>query len=158
MKVGICWAGSPAHPDDRKRSTALREWRRLLQTPGVTWYSLQVGCTNEAELFADVGINIVPSDAIKTFADLSYVLTQLDLVIAVDTAVVHLAGAMSVPCWVLIAVAPDWRWMLGREDSPWYPSLRLFRQKKALDWTAPLEDVAKALRAWVNADSERKAA
>jgi ADP-heptose:LPS heptosyltransferase len=85
------------------------------------------------------------TDLLEDFAETAALIQNLDLVIAVDTAIVHLAGAMGRPAWVLLPFAPDWRWMLDREDSPWYPTLRLFRQRARGDWTIPVNGVVAAL-------------
>jgi ADP-heptose:LPS heptosyltransferase len=83
---------------------------------------------------------------IHDFADTAALVSQLDLVIAVDTAVAHLAGALGKPVWVLLPLAPDWRWMLGRKDSPWYPTMRLFRQQRAMEWDPVIVQVRKQLQ------------
>jgi ADP-heptose:LPS heptosyltransferase len=83
---------------------------------------------------------------LKDFADTAALIANLDLIIAVDTAVVHLAGAMGKPVWVLVPFVPDWRWLLNRDDSPWYPTMRLFRQRKLGDWLGMIERVERALR------------
>jgi ADP-heptose:LPS heptosyltransferase len=84
-------------------------------------------------------------DEVKDFSDTAALIENLDLVISVDTAVAHLAGAMGKPVWVLLKLAPDWRWMIDRADTPWYPTMRLFRQKTLGDWAAPIAEVVSAL-------------
>ena len=145
LKIGVVWAGNPAHQDDRKRSISLERLAPLFEVPGLVWFSLQVG-----ERAGDIAR--LPGGAItdlsRQFTDLAETaaaIANLDLVVAVDTAVVHLAGALDVPVWVLLPFAPDWRWMLGREDSPWYPSLRLFRQSEPDDWEGVVARVRSAL-------------
>jgi ADP-heptose:LPS heptosyltransferase len=101
-------------------------------------YSLQVGGRPGAGV-----VDLAPQ--LADFALTASAISQLDLVIAVDTAVAHLAGALGKPCWVLLPFAPDWRWLLDRADSPWYPSLRLFRQRTAGDWSEVLARVGVAL-------------
>jgi len=145
LKIGIVWAGNPAHQDDRNRSLPLDWLTPLFNVLGLRWFSLQVG-----ERAGD--INRLPGGTITDLsrqltdlAETAAAIANLDLVIAVDTAVVHLAGALGVPVWLLLPFAPDWRWMLGRDDSPWYPSLRLFRQKEPDDWDAVVARVRRAL-------------
>lgn len=147
LRVGISWAGSAAFLDDRKRSTCIEQWAPVFAIPGIEWVSLLVG-DREAELKA-APVPVLRSAAIgvQDFADSAYVMRQCDLVITVDTATVHLAGALGVPTWLLLPPVPDWRWLLEREDTPWYDSVRLFRQRKAASWDDVLLRVAKALRA-----------
>jgi tetratricopeptide (TPR) repeat protein len=136
FRVAVVWAGSPAHPDDRNRSMKLEQLDPLLRAPGVQFLSLQ---QHQA---IPVGSPIIPvvedSDGIATTAA---ILRQVDLVITVDTMIAHLAGALGVPVWTLHKLAADWRWMARREDSPWYPSMRLFRQNRFGDWADVVERV-----------------
>jgi hypothetical protein len=145
-RVGLVWAGSPTHANDRNRSCRLRDWLPLLETPGVGWYGLQKGPA--AGQLAELPAGLVDDlDAeIADYADTAAALACLDLVISVDTSVAHLAGALGRPCWVLLPYAPDFRWLLAREDTPWYPSLRLFRQAEAGDWAAVIGRLADAVR------------
>jgi predicted O-linked N-acetylglucosamine transferase (SPINDLY family)/ADP-heptose:LPS heptosyltransferase len=149
LKVGIAWAGNPQHAGDRRRSIAVERFASLLDVPGTRFYSLQVG-ERSADLVRLPGahargkvIDLAPD--LKTFADTAAALAHLDFVIAVDTSIVHLAGALGRPCWVMVPFSPDWRWLTEREDSPWYPSLRLFRQRKLSDWDDVLARVRVAL-------------
>jgi tetratricopeptide (TPR) repeat protein len=157
FKVGIVWQGDPKHKGDRRRSLPLRAFEALAHLPGVQLLSLQKGPGREqlAELADRLGI-IDLGDRLEDFADTAAVLMNLDLVITVDTAVAHLAGALAMPVWVLLPVDPDWRWLLGREDSPWYPSMRLFRQSAWGDWSSVFERLTEALRQRVEA-VQRKA-
>jgi predicted O-linked N-acetylglucosamine transferase (SPINDLY family)/ADP-heptose:LPS heptosyltransferase len=145
LKVGIAWAGNPAHAGDRRRSIALERLAPLLDVPRTRFYSLQVGerAADLARLPPGRVVDLAPD--LKSFADTAAALAHLDLVIAVDTSIVHLAGALGRPCWVMIPFSPDWRWLIGREDSPWYPSLRLFRQRKLSDWDEVIARVRAAL-------------
>lgn len=146
LKVGIVWAGSPTHRADHQRSCPLAAFLPLFQVPGVQFYSLQVG-EKAAELVPyqeQYGI-VDLSDRLTHFADTAADIQQLDLVITVDTAVAHLTGALGKPVWVLLCYAPDWRWMLDRPDSPWYPTARLFRQPQPGDWASVLQAIAQAL-------------
>lgn len=145
--VGLVWAGSPSHPRDAQRSLALADLAPLAQ-PGVTFVGLQQG---DAAAQADTpvpGLAMVSlSREIRDFDDTAAILTLLDVLISVDSAPAHLAGALGRPAWVLLPFVPDWRWLLERADTPWYPSLRLFRQPAAQTWRPVLDEVAGALRA-----------
>ena len=145
--VGLVWGGNPKHHNDRNRSCPLRTLAPLLDAGGCRWFSLQVG--PRARELAELGDpRLVDLGAgLRSYADTAAAVSALDLVISVDTSVVHLAGALARPAWVLLPHAPDWRWLLGRTDSPWYPSLRLFRQPAAGDWPAVVAEVRAALLA-----------
>ncbi|PRX32294.1 tetratricopeptide repeat protein [Paraburkholderia sp. BL18I3N2] len=149
-RVGIVWAGNPAYELDRYRSIPLRQWLPVLQQTGVHWFALQKGETqNEAVASrADIGMHALDPE-IDTFADTLAIVQSLDLVITVDTAVAHLAGACGTPVWVLVPTFTDWRWLTERDDSPWYPSARLFRQRELGRWDTVLDEVARALRDFV---------
>jgi len=149
LRIGIAWAGNPQHAGDRRRSIAVERLAPLFDVPGTRFYSLQVG-ERSADLARlpgahgrDKVVDLAPD--LKTFAETAAALAHLDLVIAVDTSVVHLAGALGRPCWVMLPFSPDWRWLTGREDSPWYPTLRLFRQRRLSDWDEVVARVAQAL-------------
>ena len=132
IKVGIVWGCKPTHGTAHKRSCSLGEFLPLLELPGVAFYSLQKGPqVRELDQFQDRIISLDP--LLHDFADTARAIAQLDLVISIDTAVAHLAGAMGKPVWILLPFAPDWRWMLKRTDSPWYPTMRLFRQQTPFD-------------------------
>ena len=119
----------------------------LARIPGVRLYSLQKGERTAADLTArPEGMEIEDwGSQFADFADTAAAVMSLDLVVCVDTSVAHLAGALGRPVWLLLPFAPDWRWMLGRGDSPWYPTMRLFRQKSSGDWTAVFEEAVEAL-------------
>jgi hypothetical protein len=143
--VGLVWAGSPDHVHDNRRSIALSQLAALSSVPNVIFHSLQKGDRAAEATSPPTGMKLVRHDAdLNDFGDTAALVSQLDLVIAVDTAVAHLAGAMGKKVWVLIPSVPDWRWMSGREDSPWYPTMRLFRQKTEGDWASVAERVAEA--------------
>ncbi len=149
VKVGLAWAGSPAHKNDRNRSMKLARLAPLGRTPGVRFFSLQKG-EAAAESKTPPGLELVDwTQELKDFADTAGLIENLDLVIAVDTAVAHLAGAMGKPVWTLLPSNSDWRWMLEREDSPWYPTMRLFRQTSWGDWDSVVARVAEALSLWI---------
>mgnify|MGYP001809860770 CR=1 FL=1 len=145
-RVGLVWSGNPRHKNDRRRSLPLSAFAGLPADSGYAYISLQLGPA-EAELAASPMRGAIHdiSTAIRDFHDTAAVLSQLDLVITCDTAVAHLAGAMGRPVWVLLPHAPDWRWGLETEDTPWYPTMRLFRQPSPGDWATPLRRVADEL-------------
>ncbi len=157
FKVGIAWQGNRDHPEDRLRSAHLRHFAPLARE-GVHLINLQLGAGREqidavADRFAVAELSPRSQEAAWTFLDTAAVMRGLDLVIAVDTAVAHLAGGLGVPTWVALAFAPDWRWLLDREDSPWYPTVRLFRQKRFGDW----DDVFERMGRELIAERERRA-
>ena len=135
LAVGFVWAGRPTHSDDRYRSIPLKWFTGLMDVPGAHFYSLQWGARGrEAQGLAEQGKITDLSSRLTDFAETMATIEQLDLVIACDTAVAHLAGALGKPVWVLLPYGAEWRWMLRREDSPWYPTMRLFRQRVCGDW------------------------
>ena len=147
LKVGLVWAGRPQQWDDRKRSVTLDMLAPLAQASGAVFYSVQKGEAAAQTASPPAGMNLVDLTAgIRDFSDTAALLSHLDLVITIDTSVAHLAGAMGIPTWVLVAHAPDWRYHLERGDNPWYPSMRLFRQDRDGDWTGPIARVAEQLR------------
>jgi hypothetical protein len=116
----------------------------LADIAGISWYSLQTGWDKPLPLpITDL------TSHIRDFSDTAALIYQLDLVITIDTAVAHLAGALGKPTWVMLPYAPDWRWMMGRDDSPWYPTMRLFRQNQAGDWGDVIERMGEALEGFV---------
>lgn len=154
VKIGLVWAGTARHLNDRARSCALADFAPLAQVAaagGVTYYSLQKGPPAAQALNPPPGMNLVHlGDDLHDFADTAELLMNLDLLISVDTSIVHLAGALARPAWVLLAKGPDWRWLLDRDDSPWYPTLRLFRQPRSGDWHSVLERVAAELPRFIH--------
>jgi tetratricopeptide (TPR) repeat protein len=138
LRVGICWAGTGEHHNNRNRSMTLERFAALFSIPGVDFVSLQkeVGAT-EAAVLQHYNVTQLGQE-FSDFADTAAVVAMLDIVISVDTSVAHLAGAMGKATVVLIPFAPDWRWMLHRTDSPWYPTMRLYRQSVRGDWQDPL--------------------
>jgi hypothetical protein len=147
LRVGISWAGSPTHQNDRHRSCSLTEFAPILDVADVAFYSLQVGpkadelsqLDDHAELVRDL------RPLQRDFSDAALIMRQLDLVISVDTAVLHLASALGCPTWGLLSKRFDWRWLNDRQDSPWYPTLRLFRQSELDDWPELMQRVAAEL-------------
>ncbi|WMD21161.1 tetratricopeptide repeat protein [Achromobacter seleniivolatilans] len=143
--VGLVWAGRPTHTNDARRSLALSDLAPLAQQ-GVTFVALQKGPAAAQASDPPAGMNIVPlSDEIRDFDDTAAILTLLDVLVSVDSSPVHLAGALGCPAWVMLPFVPDWRWLLDRGDTPWYPSVRLFRQCEPDTWGPVLEDIAVAL-------------
>lgn len=157
LKVGIVWAssfkGDPAYLKfQRKKSCPLSLLSELLALPQIhqiQWYSLQVG--QEASDIDTLGSDALIQNlnhSIRDFADTAALIAHLDLIISVDTAVAHLAGAMGKPVWVMLPFVADWRWLLDRQDSPWYPTMRLFRQKRAGEWQTVIGEMHMALRSF----------
>lgn len=148
MKIGIVWAGRPVHAtsSSRSRSCGLAEFMTIAQVPGVKIFSLQKGdCRNELSMSGATRAVVDLDPLLVDFADTAYAISQLDLIVSVDTAVAHLAGALGVPVWIVLPHAPEWRWLLGREDTPWYPTMRLFRQPRPGDWAAVFQQVVNAV-------------
>jgi len=134
-RVGLAWSGSPANPDDSRRSIAAALFLEIATVPNIAFCSLQyeVRESDRPALEANSAVARV-GEAVQDFADVAAIIDQLDLVIAVDTAIAHLAGALGKPVWILLPFVSDWRWFTGRDDSPWYPTARLFRQEAAGEW------------------------
>ena len=155
LKVGLAWAGSKTQPKDARRSIPRERFAPLLAVPGVRFISLQKGgdprCWSE---FGDSIIDWMPH--CSDFLDTAALVQQLDLVISVDTAVAHLAGALGRPVWLLNRFESEWRWMLKREDSPWYPTMRIFRQPAFNDWDSVLDRAAAELRKLVALDRQKR--
>ena len=147
LNVGLVWAGSREHSNDRNRSCPLAALAPLLALPGIAWFSLQQGeASNELDAFADPK-PVIALPASAPLIDTAALIAELDLVISVDTSIAHLAGALGRRCWLLLPFAPDWRWMLDRDDTPWYPAMRLFRQSHLHDWSSVVVRLAAELRA-----------
>lgn len=155
FNVGISWAGSPAHPNDAARSTHLKNFRVLHDIEGVKLFNLQV---NSSKRVYAAGKRIVDytedcddmrivdmTSMIQTFDDTATIISGLDLIITIDTALVHLAGAMGVQCWALLPFNPDWRWKVDGKSTEWYDSVHLFRQPKLHDWESVFQEVATKL-------------
>jgi tetratricopeptide (TPR) repeat protein len=148
-RIGLAWSGNVIHERDKERSIGLRNFLRLLDIDA-TFVSLhkEVGA-DDAGVLAERSDILHFGDALADYTDTGALISQLDLVVSVDTSVVHLAGALAKPVWILVTYVPDWRWMLEREDSPWYPTARLFRQTAAREWDSVLARVHAALREFV---------
>jgi hypothetical protein len=155
-KVGIVWAGNPLHNYVYyKRSCSLADFAPLADIPGLVFYSLQKGSASVDVNNPPKGMNIINlTDELNDFADTAAIMANLDMVISIDTSVVHLAGAIGKPVWNLLSFVPDWRWFLNRDDSPWYPGMRLFRQTQPNDWAGVFEQVKKALLYKLNTEGQ----
>jgi tetratricopeptide (TPR) repeat protein len=140
--AGIVWATNPSYLNNSARSIPSRELLALTRLSGLHWWGLQVG---PAAIDTPQGI-VNLADELSDFADTAAAISELDLVITVDTAVAHLAGSLGKPVWLLLMYAPDWRWMLDREETPWYPTMRLFRQRRPGEWGDVVERVVQELR------------
>lgn len=157
FRIGLIWKGTPKHNNDRHRSLAnLSVLKPLWSVPGIQWFSLQKGEGEDEAQNPDADQPITAmGHHVSDFADTAALMTQLDLVITVDTSTAHLAGALGVPCWVMIpCISTDWRWLQGHDDSPWYPSMRLFHRKLGTDWDETVLRIRDALEKTVG--SEKK--
>jgi hypothetical protein len=147
FRVGLVWAGNRSYSNDANRSVRLADFAPLAAISCVHYYALQKGEAAEQADTPPAGMTLTRLDQeIQDFTDTAAAIMNLDLVIAVDTSVAHLAGALGRPVWTLIPNDSDWRWLLDREDTPWYPTMRLFRQTTHGDWSSVLSTVAVALR------------
>jgi tetratricopeptide (TPR) repeat protein len=148
FKVGVAWQGNPRFKGDRQRSMPLARFAPLARTPGVRLFSLQKGYGSEQ--LPDIDFSVTDlgqrlDEGSGPFMDTAAVMKNLDLVVTSDTAVAHLAGALGVPVWLALPYSPHWAWMLGREDTPWYPTMRLFRQRRPGDWEEVFGRIASEL-------------
>ncbi len=158
FKVGIAWQGSPKYRGDRQRSIHVGQFAPLAAVPGVQLISLQKG--GGTEQIRDAGFSLTVlggqfDEANGAFMDTAAIIRNLDLVVSIDSAICHLAGGLAVPVWLAVPHAPDWRWMLGRVDSPWYPNTRLFRQTDAGDWQGVFRRMADALTNLISKQARR---
>jgi Flp pilus assembly protein TadD len=145
FRIGLVWAGGAANSRNRTRSMHLADWAPLAAIPDISFFSLQKGAA--AQELAPAGLAITNVlEATGDIRDTAAVIQNLDLVLSVDTLVAHLAGALAKPVWTLLSFAADWRWLRQREDCPWYPTMRLFRQNRAGDWQSALARVTDCLR------------
>ena len=147
-RIGIVWAGRPTHNNDRRRSAKLSDFAPLAALPGVALVSLQKGpsADQSGQYFGRAPLINIGAE-VRNYDDTMALLECLDMVITVDTSVGHLTAAMGKPAWILLATSPDWRWLLGRSDTGWYPTVRLFRQTQPRVWKDVFENVAAAVRA-----------
>ena len=143
LRVGLCWTGNPCHDNDRNRSLAFDRLKPLLELPRIDFVSLQVG-TGAGEVLAAPSLKETLGNPVDFF-ETARLVTTLDLVITIDSSVAHLTGALGQAVWVLLPYGPDWRWMLGRDDSPWYPGATLFRQPEPGDWSCPIREISRKI-------------
>ena len=145
-RIALVWAGRPTHKNDRKRTMKLEQFAPLFARDDLAILTVQKG-----EQIAQVGsyfgraplINLGPD--IGDFADTMAILRHVERLVTIDTSVAHIAGAIGAPTALVLPQAPDWRWLLGRDDTPWYPSVRLFRQERAYDWSGVIERVSASI-------------
>lgn len=156
-RIGIVWGGNPGNRNDHNRSIPFADMMPLLKSFALHLISLQKGRPKDQAQLKKLGI-FDAGPFLPFFAETAGLVAELDLVIAVDTAVVHLAGAMGKPVWLLIPFDNDWRWLIGREDSPWYPSMRIFRQNKPRDWSSVISRVVSELGDFVSGKTPAPAA
>jgi Tfp pilus assembly protein PilF len=151
LKTGLVWTGSPKHKNDHNRSILLEKFSPLTELADISFYSLQKGAASEQAKNPPKDMKFIDyTEEIIDFSDTAALMMNLDLIISVDTSVVHLAGAIGKPVWALLPFVPDWRWMLNREDSPWYPIMRLFRQPSLGDWESVIAEVKTELLKLLN--------
>ena len=144
-RIGLVWAGNPRHSNDKNRSCSLENFRPLFDLDEIDWFSLQVGeSSKEIEKKGFPVIDI--SDKLENFSITAATIEALDLIVSVDTAAIHLAGALGKPAWCLLSYSPDWRWQIERLCSPWYPSLRLYRQTSRGDWDGVIRKICTDLQ------------
>jgi tetratricopeptide (TPR) repeat protein len=156
--VGIVWAGEPSHTLDRFRSCGLDAFSALAGVPDVGWVGLQKGVAEREALAPPAGLDLLAlGDELHAFDDTAAAVAGLDLVITVDTSVAHLAGTLGAPVWLLEGFGNPWLWQLERSDSPWYPTMRIFRQHEPNVWTGLCADVRVALDAWASETAPSKA-
>lgn len=141
VRVGVCWAGNSQYARDAKRSLPPAALAPLGDLPHIAWHSFQFEAAVEAPLPGIVSLGPL----LKGFPNTADALSGMDLVITVDTVLAHLAGALGIPTFLLLSFIPDWRWMLGRDDSPWYPTMRLYRQPTPGDWDSVIRQVVRDL-------------
>jgi len=148
--IGIAWQGSREADNDYLRSVPLWHFAGLRNLPGIQWLSLQKGdgtqqlsATPHDFLLRDLGSQL-DNDG-QAFCDTAAVMEHIDLIITCDSALAHVAGALARPVWLLLSTASDWRWLLGRDDTPWYPGMHLFRQSQPGDWGPVFQQVRSAL-------------
>jgi hypothetical protein len=152
LRVGLVWSGSPTHTNDVNRSTSLRSLSRILDVDA-TFISLQTDPRPDDRAQIEQTDIVDLTTHLNDFAETAALVSCLDVVITVDTSVAHLAGALGRPTWILLPWTPDYRWLLDREDSPWYPTARLFRQTATRDYTSVLDRVRSELLELISAHS-----
>jgi tetratricopeptide (TPR) repeat protein len=148
-RIGLVWSGNPLYANNRRRSVPLEMFRAFIDAvPHAKFYSLQVGSVVERDRAQIDSLGLISlAKMLGDFTDTAWVINQLDLLITVDTSVAHLAGALGRPVWAMLAWSSDWRWLIEREDNPWYPTMRLFTQASPTDWPAIVDRIARELAA-----------
>lgn len=145
-KIGIAWAGRAVHQYDSRRSMGFAQILPLLEIPGITWVSLQKWAPQEVRPSIPTSIRWIDwTEELQDFGDTAALVDNLDLVISIDSSMVHLAGALNRPVWMMNRFDSEWRWFSGREDSPWYPSLRIFNQTAFGDWQGVIQSIRNSL-------------
>jgi tetratricopeptide (TPR) repeat protein len=145
-RIGFAWRGNARHGNDRNRSLAVHDFLPLIPGPAA-WFGIQKGLPEaDRQALSEMSGLRVFDEEIRDFEDTAALIAEMDLIITVDTSLAHLAGSMGRACWLMLPFNPDWRWLLDRQDSPWYTSLRLFRQKHIGDWAGVIAEVQGALQ------------
>ena len=158
-RIGIAWAGRPTHHNDRNRSTSLATFAPLSEIAGVTLLTLQKGpAQTQIGRYWGRAPLISLGPELRDFGDTMAVLDRLDMIVTVDTSLGHLGAAMGKPVWTMLPFAPDWRWLLDRSDSPWYPTLRLFRQQKPREWEPVMARIVEDLAAPQSPSRQKRSA
>lgn len=147
LKIGVVWSGNPLHSNDEQRSIPFPLFSQVFAAKAVDWFSLQLGSADQLSALETFERVTDLSPFIEDFGDTAAIIQNLDLVISADTSVAHLAGALAKPVWTCIPAKTDWRWLHGRTDSPWYPTMRLFRQRRGESWEPVLQEIMDALSA-----------
>ena len=149
LRIGICWAGNPRHSKDKARSVPLAELVPLITENAASWHVLQKDLRiGDAALMEGNATLIRDEAAFTRFSRTAELISTLDLVITVDTSIAHLAGTVGVPTWVMLPRDPDWRWLRQRTDSPWYPAMRLFRQRHSGEWQGVIREISSELQSY----------
>lgn len=157
LRIGLVWAGSPLHPHEIWRAIPLEQLAPLTKVEGTAFYSLQMGAPASQVKQLGPSVHLIDlQDQQKDFADTAAIVANLDLVISIDTSVAHLAGGLGKPVWIVLARSSDWRWFLEREDSPWYPTARLFRQATLGNWQDVVARVEQELRELVAKTADKR--
>jgi hypothetical protein len=154
LRIALTWAGNDAHQNDHNRSLNFQQLLPLFDLSHCRFYNFQVGPKSTQIEASGLQHLVIQPTPFSDFNDTAEALQNIDLLITVDTSVAHLAGAIGTPVWTLLPHAPDWRWMLNRDDSPWYPSMRLFRQPEGGAW----EPVIAAVKAALHQEIEQRTA
>lgn len=145
-RVGLVWSGSKLHKNDHNRSIALEKWEQVLKNADIEFHTLQKDITAGEAKFLNLHNVVTHAQYLSDFTDTAALITLMDVVVTVDTSAAHLAGALGKPTWILLPLVPDFRWMLNRADSPWYPTATLMRQKTQGEWQPVIEDVMQGLQ------------